>query len=64
MTAFLISILVFAMALLAMSVGVLFGREPIRGSCGGVMGRCALCSGSGSCKKKGAAAATPDEEAT
>ena len=64
MTAFVISVVVFALALLAMSVGVLFGREPIRGSCGGVMGRCALCSGSGSCKKKSAGTASPDEVTT
>ena len=64
MTAFLISILAVALALLAMSVGVLFGREPIRGSCGGVMGRCGLCSGSGNCKKKHAGAASPDEVTT
>ncbi len=58
MTAFLISVVVIGVALLAMSVGVLFGREPIRGSCGGVMGRCGLCSGSGNCKKKRADAAS------
>ena len=30
----------------AMSVGVLAGRPPIRGSCGGLgAGRCASCSG-------------------
>ena len=63
MTAFLLSVLVLAAALLAMSVGVLFGREPIRGSCGGVAGRCALCSGSGTCKKKHGAA-SPDEVTT
>ena len=50
MATFAISLLVLGVALLAMSVGVLFGREPIRGSCGGVMGRCAVCSGS--CEKK------------
>ena len=64
MTAFLISLVVFALALLAMSVGVMFGREPIRGSCGGVMGRCALCSGSGACKKKHASDDSPDEVST
>ena len=60
MTAFLISVVVVAMALLAMSIGVIFGREPIRGSCGGVMGRCGLCSGSGACKKKRADAVSEE----
>ena len=46
--------LVFGLALLAMSVGVLFGREPIRGSCGGVAGRCELCSGSCERRREGA----------
>ena len=64
MTALVLSVLVVGVCLLAMSVGVLFGREPIRGSCGGVMGRCALCSGSGNCKKKHAGAASPDEVTT
>ncbi len=64
MTYVLISIFAFALAVLAMSVGVLFGREPIRGSCGGVIGRCALCSGSGSCKKKHSGEAPPDEVTT
>ena len=59
MTTLLITILVFGMALLAMSVGVMLGREPIRGSCGGIAGRCALCSGE-TCEKKRAEAASPD----
>ena len=62
MTTLLISALVFGLAVLAMSVGVLMGREPIRGSCGGVMGRCALCSGS--CEKKRARAAASEGETT
>ena len=40
MTVFLVTLAVFAMALLAMAVGVLSGRTRIRGSCGGVAGRC------------------------
>lgn len=64
MTALVLSILVVGVALLGMSVGVLFGREPIRGSCGGVAGRCALCSGTGTCEKKRAGAASPDEVTT
>ena len=60
MAAFLISVLVVGVALLAMSVGVLFGREPIRGSCGGVMGRCELCSRS--CERRRGARASSDQE--
>ncbi len=54
------SLVVFGGALLAMSVGVLFGREPIRGSCGGVAGRCAACTRP--CRKRRAEAASPAEE--
>jgi hypothetical protein len=61
MAVFLISVAVIGLALLAMSVGVMAGREPIKGSCGGVAGRCALCSGSGDCEKKHA---RPDEVTT
>jgi hypothetical protein len=36
-----------------MAIGVIAGRQPIKGSCGGVNGKgCELCSGSGRCKKK------------
>ena len=36
--------------ILAMSIGVLNGRKPISGSCGGLNnGRCELCSGN--CRK-------------
>jgi hypothetical protein len=36
----LLSIVGFALVLLAMGIGVLFGRRPLRGSCGGVGGQC------------------------
>lgn len=36
MTIFLITFLVLGIAVLAMAVGVLFGRRPIGGSCGGL----------------------------
>ena len=50
---FLVSFLVFALAIGAMAVGVAGGRPPIRGSCGGVAGRgCDLCQG-GACKRRG-----------
>ncbi len=44
MTVLAITILIFGSAVLAMSVGVLFGRDPIRGSCGGVVGSCDSCT--------------------
>ncbi len=44
MTVLAITALIFVGAVLAMSVGVLFGREPIRGSCGGVVGSCDSCT--------------------
>ena len=62
MATFVISLLVLGVALLAMSIGVLFGREPIRGSCGGVMGRCAVCSGN--CEKKRGKAGSTGEGTT
>ena len=47
LTTVLLSFVVIALAILAMGVGVLAGREPIRGSCGGLNGkRCDLCSAS------------------
>ena len=63
MTTLLVTVLFFGLALLAMSIGVIFGREPIRGSCGGVAGRCALCSGT-NCRKRGASGAPSHEETT
>jgi hypothetical protein len=36
MTIFLVTFLVIGIAVLAMAVGVLFGRRPIGGSCGGL----------------------------
>ena len=37
---------VFSLAVAAMAVGIIFGRAPIRGSCGGVSGKgCAACAG-------------------
>ena len=37
----------------AMAVGVMNGRKPISGSCGGLNGGgCELCSGSGKCQRE------------
>lgn len=47
---FVVSFVVFALIMAAMAVGVIAGREPIKGSCGGVgkLGidqKCELCGG-------------------
>lgn len=44
MTVLFISFAVIVLAVVAMSIGVLAGRSPIRGSCGGVGGCCGACS--------------------
>ncbi|SUO94544.1 (Na+)-NQR maturation NqrM [Suttonella ornithocola] len=36
MTTFLIIFVIFALVIVAMAVGVIFGRKPISGSCGGL----------------------------
>ena len=36
MNTFLITLLVVGLVILAMAIGVLFGRKPIAGSCGGL----------------------------
>ena len=51
MAVFLISFLLIATVVLIMSVGVIMGRKPIQGSCGGLnnlsgMDECELCGGS------------------
>ena len=42
----LVSFVVILAAVAGMAIGVMAGREPIKGSCGGLNGRgCELCSG-------------------
>lgn len=48
MTSFLITFLVMAVVIAIMSVGVLFGRKPVQGSCGGMnnidgLNKCEIC---------------------
>ncbi len=50
---FLIAFVVIAAVIVAMSLGVMNGRAPISGSCGGLNGgRCELCTGAGRCRKE------------
>lgn len=50
-TTLVFSFFIIVLAITAMSVGVMAGRRPIKGSCGGLnSGGCELCSGS--CRKK------------
>ena len=47
---FLVTLIVFVMTVAAMSVGVIFGRSPITGSCGGLGAvgidqECKICGG-------------------
>lgn len=47
----LLSFVIVALAVSAMAIGVMAGRNPIKGSCGGLNGGgCELCSGS--CRRK------------
>lgn len=49
----LVTFAVLLATIAAMAIGVINGRKPISGSCGGLNGgRCELCSGSGDCKKE------------
>lgn len=49
----LLSFVVILAVIAGMSLGVLNGRQPIKGSCGGLNGAgCELCSGDGICRRK------------
>ena len=50
MTTLLVTFIVLALIVAMMSVGVLMGRKPVQGSCGGLnkidgMGDCEICGG-------------------
>jgi len=46
-----LSFVIVGLAVVGMAIGVIAGRAPIKGSCGGVNGgRCELCSGE--CRKE------------
>lgn len=44
MTIILLSVTIFVIMFIAMSIGVLLGRVPIKGSCGGLASQCGSCS--------------------
>ena len=44
----ILAIVVMCTAILAMSVGIIFNRKPLQGSCGGVADNC-VCLDGGSC---------------
>lgn len=44
MTTIILSITIFLIVFIAMMVGVIFGRTPIQGSCGGIGNQCGSCS--------------------
>ncbi len=56
MSVFVTILLTFAVMLAvigAMAIGVMNGRAPISGSCGGLNGgKCELCTGKGNCKRE------------
>jgi len=55
MAIFAVSLVVMLLVVAAMAIGVMNGRAPISGSCGGMnaSGKCGLCSGEVSqCKKR------------
>lgn len=59
LTTLMLSFVVILLVISGMSLGVMNGRKPISGSCGGVAGGgCELCSGSGKCRNKRKAAQT------
>ena len=64
MGTFVLSFLVLALAVAGMSVGVLFGRAPIRGSCGGLGngGSCSSCSRPCASERRRRALAARDDQ--
>lgn len=53
LAAMTITFLVMLLVVAGMALGVMNGREPIKGSCGGLNadGRCRYCSGEEACKR-------------
>jgi len=52
-TTFFATLLLFGLAFGGLALGTMLGRQPIKGSCGGLNGgACELCSGTGECRRK------------
>ena len=45
---YFLTILVIGVAILGMSIGIIFNRKPLQGSCGGVANEC-ICLTGGTC---------------
>lgn len=63
METLLFSLGAFSVVILIMSVGVLFKRKPIAGSCGGIanlMGSCDICEKKSECIDKKASDCAPE----
>lgn len=59
MTLFLVSFAVIAIVIFIMAIGVMFGRQAIKGSCGGLGGDC-VCQEKCEKRRKGEAAQSMD----
>ncbi|MFK8027709.1 MAG: (Na+)-NQR maturation NqrM [Gammaproteobacteria bacterium] len=44
MTTLFLTLIIFIIMFTAMMVGIIFGRMPIQGSCGGLGNKCSSCS--------------------
>ncbi len=59
MSLYIVSFAILFIAFLGLAAGVLLGREPIKGSCGGIGGQCGACAKP--CAKKAAAMTITEE---
>ncbi|MEM7404791.1 MAG: (Na+)-NQR maturation NqrM [Pseudomonadota bacterium] len=58
MATFILSFVLLALVMVGMAAGVLLGRNPIQGSCGGLSsGNCSACTRTCSSRPEGAAPA-------
>ncbi|MDH3273195.1 MAG: hypothetical protein OEM64_05610 [Gammaproteobacteria bacterium] len=53
LTTILVTFAILLTFIAAMAIGVMNGRKPISGSCGGLNGgNCEFCNGNGNCKRE------------